>query len=72
LDDGEIIDKDRASKRFSLTVYSEAGRDQLQGTKPDIDNDSIKKYIFDYFMRSLANQGMKITNPFSTLDIAKE
>jgi hypothetical protein len=71
--DLDEIDNDKTVKykRFQLSVSNPDFMDSMAANRPNIDNEAIKKYIYDYFMRS---QGPEHTggNPFNLSEEAKE
>jgi len=71
--DEKDSDKTTKYKRFKLTVSNPEFMETMSANRPNIDNEAIKKYIYDYFMRSQAPESsLAGSNPFHLTDAARD
>ena len=64
----EAVEKTEVTKRFTLKVFNPEFKDKMVKSAPNIDEMALKRYIYDYFIRtsSKAVQGRIVHNPFDS------
>ena len=63
----EIVkESDKPTKRYKIKVYNPQFKEKMLKDAPNVDEIALKRYIYDYFMRSSSKglQGRLIHNPF--------